>query len=258
MQYKICTGADIDRHLRCSQGGTAVTERNNMLFCPINMACEILQPRWTIHILTEMRWGSTKFNEIRRGIPGISPTLLANRLKTLQSQGMVERIEDRETGGIDYIRTPTAVELDPIITELGKWAYRNTSVQDSTCKTDPSAFVWNLRLCIDASHLPNSRVVIKLTFPEQPPESRDHWIMHRPGFDIDVCFVDPGFDEDFFITADFDALVSVFFGYSNWNREIESGRIDLLGDQVLAKTIDRWFILSSYATAVDAESVSNH
>ena len=226
-------------------------KQNNMLFCPINMACEILQPRWTIHILTEMRWGSTRFNDIRRGIPGISPTLLANRLRTLQSQGLVERIEDQASGSIDYIRTPAAAELDPIITELGKWAYRNTSVQDSACRTEPSAFVWNLRLCIDADHLPNRRVVMKLSFPEQAPDARDFWIMHRPGFDIDVCFLKPGFDEDLYITADFDALVSVFFGYSTWHREIENEQIELIGDRVLSRTIDRWFILSSYASNDD-------
>ena len=230
-------------------------KQNNMLFCPINMACEILQPRWTIHILTELRWGSTRFNDIRRGIPGISPTLLANRLKTLQSQGLVERVKDRSSGQIDYIRTPAAAELDPIIAELGKWAYRNTSVQDSTCRTDPSAFVWNLRLCIDTEHLPNRRIVMKLTFPEQPPESRDFWIMHRPGFEVDVCFLRPGFDEDVFILAEFDALISVFFGYSNWRTEIDSGRIELIGDQAISKTIDRWFVLSSYANEASENSV---
>ena len=230
-----------------------MSKKNNMLYCPINMACEVLQPRWTIHILTEMRWGSTRFNDIRRGIPGISPTLLAKRLKTLQSQGLIERVEDRTSGSIDYIRTEAAAELDPIITELGKWAYRNTSVQDCTCKTQPSAFVWNLRLCIDTEALPNRRVVMKLSFPEQASGECEFWIMYRPGFDVDVCFLDPGFDVDLYITSDFDALVSAFFGYSLLSQEIANERIILIGQTALAKTIDRWLVLSSYARSALSE-----
>ena len=228
-------------------GRVPLPKQNNMLFCPINMACEVLQPRWTIHILTELRWGSTRFNDIRRGIPGISPTLLAKRLKTLQTQGLVQRINDPATGNIDYIRTNAAAELDPIISELGKWAYRNTSVQDQTCKTEPPAFVWNLRLSIDVGSLPNRRVVMKLTFPEQAPDQQDFWIMCRPGFDVDVCFLDPGFEVDLYIVAEFDALVSAYFGYSDLSREIENERVNLIGESAIAKTIDQWLILSSYA-----------
>jgi DNA-binding HxlR family transcriptional regulator len=218
-----------------------------MLFCPINMACEVLQPRWTIHILTEMRWGSTRFNDIRRGIPGISPTLLTKRLKTLQSQGLVVRVENAVSGTIDYVRTDAAIELDPIITELGKWAYRNTSIQDRTRKTQPSAFVWNLRLCIDSSALPNRRVVLKLFFPEQGAGQQEFWILNRPGQDVDVCFLDPGFEVDLYITSQFDALVSVFFGHSHLSHEIANERINLIGETRLARTIDQWLMLSSYA-----------
>lgn len=224
--------------------------RNNMLFCPINMACEVLQPRWTIHILTEMRWGSTRFNDIRRGIPGISPTLLTKRLKTLQSQGLVKRVENTISGSIDYFRTDAAIELDPIITELGRWAYRNTSIQDHTRKTKPSAFVWNLRLCIDSGALPNRRVVMKLSFPEQGEGEKDFWIMNRPGQDVDVCFLDPGFDVDLYITSEFETLVSVFFGYSQLSNEIANEHINLIGETALARTINQWLILSSYAREI--------
>ncbi|MCR9134758.1 MAG: helix-turn-helix transcriptional regulator [Alphaproteobacteria bacterium] len=229
-------------------------ERNNMLFCPINMACEVLQPRWTIHILTELRWGSTRFNDIRRGIPGISPTLLAKRLKTLQSQGLVQRVEDQSSGTIDYLRTSAAAELDPIISELGKWAYRNTSVQDQTSKVEPSAFVWNLRLSIDVDVLPNRRIVMKLDFPDRPADQREFWIMCRPGFDVDVCFLEPGFEVDLYIISEFDALVSAYFGYSTLAHEMEHERIKLIGDAALTKTISQWLILSSYATAKQPKS----
>jgi len=72
-----------------------MTPERPTLFCPVKMACEVLSPRWTIHILAEMWWGSLRFNELRRGIPGISPALLSKRLKELQANGLVTRIEHR-------------------------------------------------------------------------------------------------------------------------------------------------------------------
>ena len=56
-------------------------------FCPIAMACEIIEPRWTLLILCEMLSGSTRFNEIRRGVPGMAPTLLSTRLKGMETRG---------------------------------------------------------------------------------------------------------------------------------------------------------------------------
>ena len=92
-----------------------MTAKSYNLFCPLAMACEIVEPRWTLLILAEMASGSTRFNEIRRGVPGISPTLLSKRLKEMEAQGLVERLEDHARGTVDYLRTPLAVELEPAI-----------------------------------------------------------------------------------------------------------------------------------------------
>ena len=99
------------------------------LFCPTSKASEVLMPRWTIQILGELWEGATRFNEIRRGLPGISPTLLARRLKEMQENGLVERVEDPATGTIDYIRTEKAVELDPILQGMARWAQRHIDAE---------------------------------------------------------------------------------------------------------------------------------
>ena len=136
------------------------------LFCPVVKACEVLEPRWTLLILTEMWWGSTRFNDIRRGVPGISPTLLSKRLKQLEANGLVERVEDPATGTVDYVRTRAAIELEPIIEALGKWAYRNTDAEDQLLWLDPSFFMWNLRRTINTDALPRRRVVLQFRFPD--------------------------------------------------------------------------------------------
>jgi DNA-binding HxlR family transcriptional regulator len=217
------------------------------LFCPVKMACEVLSPRWTIQILAEMWWGSSRFNELRRGIPGISTSLLTKRLKELQANGLVDRIEDPVSGAVDYIRTPAAVELEPIIQGLGEWAYRNTNVHDTMCDAEPRSFIWHLRHSIDTSFLPNRRVVFQFTFPEQQEADQDFWIVCKPGEPVDVCYIDPGYEVDLFVNAKLEVMVSVYFGYTRLHSEIEREQIFLSGHMPLARSMGDWLVLSSYA-----------
>ena len=114
-------------------------------FCPVAKACEVVEPRWTLLILSEMSAGSTRFNEIRRGVPGISPTLLSKRLKEMEASGLVERLEDKASGSIDYVRTEMAIELKPIIQALGDWAQRHIEAEVTLCDLDARTLMWNLR-----------------------------------------------------------------------------------------------------------------
>ena len=52
-------------------------------FCPVSKAAEILNERWTILIVRELLCGSRRFNDLRRGVPLMSPSLLSHRLKEL-------------------------------------------------------------------------------------------------------------------------------------------------------------------------------
>ena len=64
-------------------------------FCPVAMAAEILCSRWTLVLLRELVVGSTRFNELRRGVPRMSPALLSKRLKELEAAGIVALPGDR-------------------------------------------------------------------------------------------------------------------------------------------------------------------
>lgn len=222
------------------------------LFCPVIKACEILEPRWTLLILTEMWWGSSRFNEIRRGVPGISPTLLAKRLKELEAHGLIERIEDKKSGSIAYLRTQMAVELEPIIQALGNWAYKNTRSDDALSRLDADCLMWNIRRCILPEELPPRRIVLQFAFNEPNKDPKNFWAISKPGSAVDVCYVDPGFDVDLFVMAELRAMVSAYMGHSQLQAEIKADRIQLFGSTVLEKTIGRWLMLSSYARGPDA------
>ena len=89
-------------------------------FCPIAKACEIIEPRSTLLILSELWQGTTRFNEIRRGLPGISPTLLSKRLKVMEYNGLIVKIVTAGVGEAGYVTTATADELKPVVHAFGK------------------------------------------------------------------------------------------------------------------------------------------
>jgi len=216
------------------------------LFCPVAIACEVIERRWTLLILLEMRGGATRFNEIRRGVPGISPTLLSKRLKEMEKQGLIERLEDPAKGTVDYIQTNIAIELQPAIRLLGEWAYRNFSVDVALDDLNPGYLMWNVRRKIDMAALPERRVVVQYHFTDLNENEATYWLIAKPGTPVDLCMMDPGFEIDLFIEADSKAMASVWMGYSSWQAEMSRDRIFLSGDARLIKTIDSWMVRSSY------------
>ena len=114
------------------------------LFCPLAMAAEVLEKRWTILILGEMWCGASRFNDLRRSVPGISPTLLTKRLRELEENGLVERVEDPSKGTIDYIRTPKAIELEPALQMLSDWAYRHVEKEVALKDLNADYLLWNI------------------------------------------------------------------------------------------------------------------
>jgi DNA-binding HxlR family transcriptional regulator len=219
------------------------------LLCPISRACEILEPRWTIQILSELWGGSTRFNDIRRGVGNISSALLSKRLKDMEAAGLVERIANRSTGLVDYIRTERAIKLEPALNLLAEWAQCNIDADIALRGTDISALMWGLRRKIDASEMPRRRAVIRFHFNDNPrPDYPTYWLVVEPGSTLpELCTSDPGRDIDLFVETNSVSLGAIFTGRSGFDREIESGGLYLSGDTGLARTIGRWLQISEYA-----------
>lgn len=212
------------------------------LFCPLAMACEAIEPKWTLLILSEMWSGATRFNEIRRGVPGLSATLLSKRLRELEKQDLIERVEDSAKGSVDYIRTPRAIELEPAMTLLADWAFRNIEADVALDGLNQDYLMWNIRRKINIAELPERRVVVRFHFNDVKESTATYWLIARPGTAVDLCMSDPGFDVDLFVEADSKALASVWLGYSTLHDEECRGRIFLSGDLLLIKSIDRWMV----------------
>ena len=217
------------------------------MICPITHAAEVLEPRWTLPILTEMWAGSTRFNDIRRGVGNISPALLSKRLKELEAMGLVERIEDRAAGTVDYLRTQRAIDLEPALTALSEWAQCNIQARVALRDSDVSTLMWKMRNHIVTEDLPNRQVVIQFRFTDPGLAYDTYWALCRPGAPVEICSTIPDFDIDVYVETEKVSLVSVLLMRTTISREIEAGRLFLSGDAVLSRTMDRWLKTGDYS-----------
>ncbi|TCD13487.1 winged helix-turn-helix transcriptional regulator [Oricola cellulosilytica] len=210
-------------------------------FCPVAMASEILCSRWTPLILREFICGSTRFNDLRRGLPRISPALLSKRLKEMESAGLV--VHDCEG---NYRLTESGLALRPIILALGHWAQSWLESDVSLRNLDPSLLMWDMRRNIEVSQLPQGRKVIHFVYRDLAPNKQKHWLV-VDGQGVDLCYIDPGFDIDLYVECDLKTMTMIWMGLSTIDAERKAGRLDLEGDRQLAISMQIWLGLSSFA-----------
>ncbi|HEY7229864.1 MAG TPA: helix-turn-helix domain-containing protein [Pseudolabrys sp.] len=214
-------------------------------FCPIALASEIFCSRWTPLVLREMICGSRRFNDIRRGLPRISPTLLSKRLKELEKAGLiVER--KRAKGGSDYRLTPAGDGLRGVVMSLGLWGNRWIESSVSLKNLDPSLLMWDMRRRIAPAMFPKRRCIVKFLYTEASSGRRSWWVIAQDGA-IDVCLVDPGYDVDLYVRSSLRSMTSVWMGYSTLKAELEAGNITVEGDKTLARSMQQWLGLGAFA-----------
>lgn len=214
-------------------------------FCPVSMASEIVCTRWTPLILRELICGTTRFNDLRRGLPRISPTLLSQRLKELEAAGVLETVP--LSGGVnEYRLTEMGRELEPVIMALGSWGHRWIESSISLRNLDPTLLMWDMRRNLNAAALPARRTVIQFLYPEPSPANQTWWIVADKG-QVDLCKTDPGHEVDLVIDADLRSMTAVWMGLARLRDEIAAGRIKLDGDRALARTVETWLGLSGFA-----------
>lgn len=222
-----------------------MAEKTYGQFCPVAMAAEILSTRWTFVLLSEMLSGSTRFNEIRRGVPRMSPALLSKRLKELEAAGVIRRVTG--SAATEYRLTDAGLALRPLVKAMGDWSMRWVDSDCTLANLDAQLLMWNMRRRIDPKPLPPRRTVIQFVYPELPPERRNYWLIVAPGTGTDLCSIDPGFDVDLYIHADLKAMTSAWMGMSRMEDEIDADRITLTGDMDMIRTLSAWLKRSSFA-----------
>lgn len=225
-----------------------MTQGSYKQFCPVAMAAEILCTRWTVVLLRELLAGSTRFNELRRGVPRMSPALLSQRLRELEAEGIVTRVPaPGDPAVLEYRLTEAGEELKPLVEAFGIWGQRWVEAEPSLRNLDVSLLMWDMRRNIDPQPLPRKRVVLQFRFPELPQQQRAWWLLVAPDGETDLCSIDPGFDVDLYVSTDLRTMTAIWLGVDNVRSAVAAERLMLTGDRQIAADAQTWLGLSPFA-----------
>jgi len=225
-----------------------MTQGSYKQFCPVAMAAEILCTRWTVVLLREMIAGSTRFNDLRRGVPRMSPALLSQRLKELEHAGIVSRVKAKsEPGVFEYRLTRAGHELQPVVEGFGVWGQRWIETKLSLENLDVTLLMWDMRRNLDPTPMPKQRSNIEFLYPDAPQGQRNYWLIVTPGEGVQLCSVDPGFDVDLYVTSDLRTMTAIWMGLDTVRKAVSDERVKLVGDRQLAAHMQTWLGLSPFA-----------
>ena len=209
-------------------------------YCPIVRAVEVLGERWTLLIVREMLTGARRFNEMARGLPGLSRALLSRRLRQLQAADLVIRAED---GGYDL--TPAGRDLDVIVNGLAEWGARHAFGEPRPEELDPETLMWWFHGRIDTDEV-SRRAVVQVDITDH---RRLFWLVIEPQ-DASVCYTDPGFEVDAVMRADLATLYQVWSAEIDLLDAVRSGAVELSGARWVVSGLPRWLLLSPVAPMV--------
>jgi DNA-binding HxlR family transcriptional regulator len=215
-------------------------------FCPVAKAAEIFCERWTALILRDLAAGSSRFGELRRGVPLMSPTLLSRRLKQLEAEGVIERRTVRGRRGATYHLTPAGTEFAPLVEALGVWGQRWSRRQLSEGEIDLGLLIWNLERSVNPEAFGADRTVVGLEFKDQPAGKRSWWFINRPD-GCELCLEDPGFGVDLYLTCSLPDMIYIVRGDLSLAHALDKGRLEVIGSQRMRRRLAAWLNLSTLA-----------
>jgi DNA-binding HxlR family transcriptional regulator len=218
-------------------------------YCPLAKGAEVFAERWTPLILRELLRGSTTFNDLHRGVPTMSRSLLSGRLKKLEACGVLERHPRRS--GVHYELTPAGRDLGLVVTQLGTWAQRWYRSTFRAGELDVGVLMWDIRGTVDASVLPAIRTVVQFVFTDLPSSSRSWWLVNVSG-EVDLCPVDPGDEAALQIRTTLRTMTRVWMGDLTLGAAQYGGELAVLGSGELRRCFGSWLRCSPYAPVEDA------
>lgn len=214
-------------------------------YCPLALAAEVLCERWTLLVISRVIDGCTRFNEIHRGVPKISATLLSQRLSQLEHAGLIERHALKTGRGYSYELTEAGRDLDPIIMSLAVWGQKWSRDMEHE-DLDPAFLAWSMHTRLNVEAMPDRRTVLEFSFTGTHKGFSRFWLVVEDR-NVDMCLKFPGYDVDVTVSSDIKRFVEAWRGFRDLRQEISAGRIRVEGDDVARKALPEWLMLSALA-----------
>jgi len=206
-------------------------------FCPLAQASQLLCERWAMLVVRELIAGSTRFSELQKGVPLMSPTLLSARLKQLCDAGVVAKSGAK--GKTVYELTEAGQELTPIVQLLGAWGHRWVQTSLVVKDLDASLLMWDMRRSVNPDAFPARRIVVQFQYADASKGATDWWLVSEDG-EIDLCLNNPGSEVDIVIKSPLAKMTAVWTCQMTFEDAVRRGEIEVFGDTKLVKKLQDW------------------
>ena len=210
-------------------------------YCPVARAAEILGDRWTLLIVRELIAGSRRFNEIERGLPGISRSLLASRLRDLQRANIIDRLPGSAQNVTEYHLTDAGRDVKRVVEAMGSWGVNWAFDEPSPEEMDAGLVVWKVHQRVDRSRLPERRTIVEFDFTGPKPQRL--WMVLEPA-EVSVCVTPPRFESDLILRTSLPYFLKVWYGSVDWETAVRCGALVVEGPRSLARQFPRWLLWS--------------
>jgi DNA-binding HxlR family transcriptional regulator len=212
-------------------------------YCPISRSAEVLGDRWTLHIVRDLLTGTTRFNDLVRGNPGLSRALLSRRLDQLERAGVIAHDPDGS-----YQLTSAGRDLQPVVFGLAEWGARWAFGEPDPDELDPDLLLWWLHRRLNPGTLPGPRFVIYVHFSDDPNR---YWIVVET--EASLCLTDPGFEVDLTLRSELSTLYRTYLGHQTLSDAFREGQLALSGSNAAIRSFIDAF-QSSPVAAIVAEA----
>lgn len=226
-------------------------------FCPVSQALEIIGERWTLLVIRELLCGNYRFTQILNGVPLMSRSLLAQRLRSLEEAGLVERRERDDASGkgfAEYHLTPAARELEPIVQGLGIWGQRWAQRKIKDEDLDPVLLMWDLHRGLHIERLPQELTVVSFWLRDVEAKRCRYWLrIQKP--EVELCLINPGLEESLSVETTVRALAEVWMGHRALQQALRSKAIEVKGTSRLVRDFPNWLKLNVFAGVDRSDAV---
>jgi DNA-binding HxlR family transcriptional regulator len=212
--------------LQLQSGGAVPSARSYDDPCGIARALDRVGERWALLVVRELVLGPKRFTDLRAGLPGASPNVLAQRLRELEQAGVVQRRKlDPPASAWVYELSPWGADLEPVVLALARWGSRAAPVPRGELSVD--ALLLALKTTFDPAAAGDLRARLELRLGDERFEAR----VARGRFDVTRGRAR---DPDAVLATDAARLRRLVFAGDDLDAALRAGAVRLEGDRRVA------------------------